>query len=184
MSSKKKAEKPEQAQPSSTAKAEKKDTAEARQTAEEKLQSQLEQAQKELEEKQGQLLNLAAEYDNFRKRSMKERETLYSDVRNDVLKTLLPVVDNMERALAGDSTDADGYKKGVEMTFAGLMNLLEKSGVTAFGQAGDDFDPAFYNAVMHVEDDAIEGQKVVEVFQKGYRHGEKVLREAMVKVAN
>lgn len=153
-------------------------------TAEAQLQQELEARGKELADKQNQLLSLAAEYDNFRKRSQKERECIYSDVRNDILKELLPIVDNMERALAGDDTDAAVYKKGVEMTFAGLMNLLEKSGVEAFGAEGDDFDPAFYNAVMHVEDEAAGEQKVVEVFQKGYRHGEKILREAMVKVAN
>lgn len=156
----------------------------ASETSSELELSQEEKLQKELEEKQNQLLSLAAEYDNFRKRSLKERECIYSDVRSSVLKELLPIVDNMERALTGDDTDAAGYKKGVEMTFAGLMNLLEKAGVECYGSEGDDFDPAFYHAVMHVEDTGAGEQKVVEVFQKGYRHGDKILREAMVKVAN
>lgn len=188
MSSKKKAEQAAASEKEkkdvSAAPEKRKDEQKAEPTAEEKLQKELEEKQKELDEKQAQLLSLAAEYDNFRKRSMKERESIYADVRNDVLKELLPVIDNMERALEGDSADAEGYKKGVEMTFAGLMTLLEKSGVASFGQVGDDFDPAFYNAVMHVEDENLGEQKVAEVFQKGYKHGDKVLRAAMVKVAN
>lgn len=148
------------------------------------FQAELEQAKNELSEKQAQLLSLAAEYDNFRKRSQKEREHIYGDVRDDVLKDLLPIVDNMERALEGDSSDTAGYKKGVEMTFAGLMALLEKSSIAAFGQEGDAFDPNLHNAVMHVEDETLGEQVVTEVFQKGYRHADKVLRPAMVKVAN
>lgn len=140
--------------------------------------------QQELTDKQNQLLSLAAEYDNFRKRSFKERETIYSDVKTNLLKEFLPVLDNLERALAGDESDIASYKKGVEMTFAGLVAVLEKAGVEAYGAVDEVFDPNLYNAVMHVEDDTVPEQTVVEVFQKGYKHGDRILREAMVKVAN
>lgn len=146
-------------------------------TAEEKLQE-------ELASKQNQLLSIAAEYDNFRKRSIKERETIFSDAKSLVIKEFFPVVDNLERALTGDETDTVNYKKGVEMTFDQILSTMEKLGVEQFGEVGDAFDPMFYNAVMHIDNQEFGDQEVIEVFQKGFRYGDKVLREAMVKVAN
>lgn len=146
-------------------------------TLEEKLQA-------EIDSKQNQLLSLAAEYDNFRKRSIKERETIFSDAKSTVIKEFFPVIDNLERALTEDETDNANYKKGVEMTFEQLMNAVKNFGIEQFGQVGDTFDPMFYNAVMHIDDEEFGEQAVVEVFQKGFRQGDKVLREAMVKVAN
>lgn len=128
-------------------------------------------------------LRLAAEYDNFRKRSQKEREALYLDIKAETVGKFLPVYDNLERALRQESAD-EAYKKGVEMTMTGFMEVMEKLGVEAYGNVGDAFDPSFHNAVMHCEDDALEENVLAEVFQKGFRAGEKVVRFAMVRVAN
>lgn len=175
MSSKKKNQTPENVEKKAKTTEQTNETVEM--TAEEKLKS-------EIEEKQSQLLSLAAEYDNFRKRSIKERETIFSDAKSVVIKEFFPVLDNLERALSGGETDTENYKKGVEMTFGQLLSTMEKLGIEQFGEVGDTFDPMFYNAVMHIDDDEFGEQAVVEVFQKGFRHGERVLREAMVKVAN
>lgn len=142
-----------------------------------------EELQKQLKQQQDDYLRLAAEYDNFRKRSQKEREALYTDVRAETVGKFLPVYDNLARALASQTEDA-AYKKGVEMTMAGLKEVLEKLGVTAFGQPGETFDPNCHNAVMHTEDESQGESTVVEVFQEGFRIGEKIIRFAMVKVAN
>lgn len=156
----------------------------AEKTAEKKEESKEEKLQKELDEKTNQMLSLAAEYDNFRKRTAKEKETIYADAKISVLKEFLSVADNLERAIAGDESDAAAYKKGVEMTHSQLLGIFTKLGVEEYGDVDDDFDPQFYNAVMHIEDENFGDQKVAEVFQKGYRHGDKVIRAAMVKVAN
>ena len=128
-------------------------------------------------------LRLCAEYDNFRKRSLKERDALYGDIKADTLKKFLPVYDNLERALA-QSTEDEAYRKGVELIMAQFSATIEKLGVTEIDCLGKTFDPALHNAVMHV-DDAEKGEnEVVEVFQKGFIMGDKVIRFAMVKVAN
>ncbi len=146
-------------------------------TIEEKLVAELE-AQKEA------YLRLAAEYDNFRKRTSKEKEESFLNAKATVFQDLLPVLDNFDRALSVEDTSLEDYKKGVEMTFSQFQNVFEKYGVETFGEAQDDFDPNIHNAVMHVDDDSLEANKIVEVFQKGYKIGDKVLRPAMVKVAN
>ena len=128
-------------------------------------------------------LRLCAEYDNFRKRSIKERDSLYGDVKADTLKKFLPVYDNLVRALA-QSTEDEAYRKGVEMIMAQFNATLEKLGVTEIECLGKPFDPAFHNAVMHEEDESKGEGEIVEVFQKGFIMGDKVLRFAMVKVAN
>lgn len=128
-------------------------------------------------------LRLAAEYDNFRKRSQKEKEATYADAKADAVKALLPVYDNLERALKQDTAD-EAYKKGVEMTMAGLEKALEGLGVTKIEAAGQPFDPNLHNAVLHVEDDSLGKNVVAEVFQAGFKLGDKVIRFAMVKVAN
>ena len=137
----------------------------------------------ELKSEKDKYLRLAAEYDNFRKRSQKEREGLYSDVRSDTILKILPVYDNLARAL-NQETEDEAYKKGVEMTMTQLTGIFEKLGVTAFGEAGEAFDPTLHNAVMHAEDESAGENVILEVFQKGFRIGEKVVRFAMVKVAN
>ena len=128
-------------------------------------------------------LRLCAEYDNFRKRSQKEKDALYDDIKANTLKAFLPVYDNLVRALA-QSTDDEAYKKGVEMIMAQFRATMEKLGVHEMDCLGQKFDPAFHNAVMHV-DDAEKGEnEIVEVYQQGFMLGDKVIRFAMVKVAN
>ena len=129
------------------------------------------------------LLRLAAEYDNFRKRTIKEKEASYGNGKADAVAKILPVYDNLERALNQPTEDA-AFKKGVEMTMTELVKILNGLGVEIFGQPGDSFDPSLHNAVMHTEDESAGENTVVEVFQKGFALGDKVLRFAMVKVAN
>ena len=128
-------------------------------------------------------LRLAAEYDNFRKRSAKERDELYTVIRAETVGKFLPVYDNLARALDAPTAD-EAYKKGVEMTMTGLLQVLDGLGVTIFGEAGEPFDPQRHNAVMHEENEELGENVIAEVFQKGFAVGEKVVRFAMVKVAN
>jgi len=128
-------------------------------------------------------LRLMAEYDNYRKRSAKERENIYADVRVDTVTRFLPVYDNLERAMNTPTGD-EAYKKGVEMTFNQLCEVFKKLGVEPIEALGQTFDPNFHNAVMHIEDEEKGDNEIVEEFQKGFRIGEKVIRFSMVKVAN
>ena len=125
-----------------------------------------------------------AEYDNYRKRTTREKEALYGDAKAAALGELLPVLDNFERALGTQDADAESLKKGMEMIFAGFQETLKKLGVEAFGEPGDKFDPNIHNAVMHLEDDAFGENEIAAVFSKGYKLGERILRPAMVQVAN
>ncbi len=136
-----------------------------------------------LAEEHEQHLRLAAEYDNFRKRSQKEREALYTDVKAETVGKFLSVFDNLLRAVEQETAD-EAYKKGVEMTMAGFREVMEKLGVTEYGQVGDSFDPTLHNAVMHSEDENFGENTICEVFQKGFKLGDKVIRFAMVRVAN
>ena len=145
--------------------------------------SEFEKAQQALAQEHDSYLRLAAEYDNYRKRSQKEKESLYTDIRSETVEKFLPVYDNLERALAQETQDA-AFKKGVEMTMNQLVSVMEKLGVVSFGAAGEAFDPQLHNAVMHVEDEALGENVIAEVFQKGFKVGDKVVRFAMVKVAN
>ena len=129
------------------------------------------------------LLRTMAEYDNFRKRSQREKDSLYTDARAETVEKFLPVYDNLERALKQETVD-EAFKKGVEMTMTQLTGVFEKLGVTVYGEAGESFDPAEHNAVMHCEDESAGENTIVEVFQKGFRVGDKIIRFAMVKVAN
>ncbi len=128
-------------------------------------------------------LRLAAEYDNFRKRTVKEKELSYGNGRADTLAKILPVYDNLERALNQQTEDA-AYKKGVELTMNELVKILGTMGVEIFGQRGQEFDPNLHNAVMHCEDEELGENQIAQVFQKGFKIGEKVVRFAMVQVAN
>ena len=128
-------------------------------------------------------LRLLAEYDNYRKRSQKEKDGLYGDIRADVVGKFLPVYDNLSRALA-QSTEDEAYRKGVEMIMTQFCTTLEKLGVTKIESLGRTFDPKLHNAVMHVDDGEKGENEIVEVFQDGFMIGEKVIRFAMVKVAN
>ena len=128
-------------------------------------------------------LRLAAEYDNFRKRTIKEKEASYSNGKADAVAKMLPVYDNLERALNQPTEDA-AYKKGVEMTMTELVKIFTGLGVEIFGEKGDQFDPNLHNAVMHIDDETMEENTIAMVFQKGFKIGDKVVRFAMVQVAN
>ena len=140
--------------------------------------------EKELGETKEQLLRVTAEYANFRKRSEKEKQDSYVFAKSDTVKELLPVIDNLERALQSEQQDFDGLKKGVEMTFESLMSTLKKLGIEVYGESGDIFDPNLHNAVMHIEDENLKDGEIVDVFQKGYKIGDRIIRPAMVKSAN
>ena len=142
-----------------------------------------ETAEKLIQAEKEKYLRLCAEYDNFRKRSQREKDSLYTDARAETVEKFLPVYDNLERALKQETVD-EAFKKGVEMTMTQLTGVFEKLGVTVYGEAGDSFDPAEHNAVMHCEDESAGENTIVEVFQKGFRVGDKIIRFAMVKVAN
>ena len=143
----------------------------------------IESLEKALKAEKEKYLRLAAEYDNFRKRNQKEREGLYSDVRCDTIKRMLPVYDNLSRALKQETADT-AYKKGVEMTMTQLEQILEKLNVTAIPAVGEKFDPTVHNAVMHIEDDSYEDGVIIEEYEKGFMLGDKVIRFSMVVVAN
>ena len=128
-------------------------------------------------------LRLAADYDNFRKRTIKEKEQSYSGGKADAIEKLLPVYDNLERAL-NQPTQDEAYKKGVEMTMNQLVSIFTGLGVEIFGNVGDVFDPNIHNAVMHTEEEGVEENTITQVFQKGFKLGEKIVRFAMVQVAN
>ena len=128
-------------------------------------------------------LRLAAEYDNFRKRTTKEKEQSYLNGRADAVEKLLPVYDNLLRALQQETQDA-AYKKGVEMTMTELIKILNSLGVEIFGAEGDLFDPNLHNAIMHLDDESIPENTITQVFQQGFKMGEKIVRFAMVQVAN
>ena len=149
----------------------------------EALQAELEKAKTDLASEHDDRLRLAAEYDNFRKRTQKERDALYTEIRAETVGKFLPVFDNLQRALQQETAD-EAYKKGVEMTMTGLREIMTALGVTEYGEVGDTFDPTRHNAVMHCEDESLGENVIAEVFQKGFCVGEKVVRFAMVKVAN
>ena len=128
-------------------------------------------------------LRMAAEYDNFRKRSQREREQAYTDAVSRAVTALLPTYDNLERAIKAETADAE-YKKGVEMTMTQLVKIFTELGVEIFGEPGETFDPNLHNAVMHTEQEDTPENTITQVFQKGFRLGEKIVRFAMVQVAN
>ena len=128
-------------------------------------------------------LRLAAEYDNFRKRTVKEKDAAYGNGKAAAVEKLLPIYDNLERALNQPTEDA-AFKKGVEMTMTELLNIFTALGVEVFGNVGDEFDPNLHNAIMHTEDESLGENTISLVFQKGFKIGDKVVRFAMVQVAN
>ncbi len=175
MNKKEKAKKPEE---------KKTEAAETEETKAEETAAEENSADKELAEAKEQLLRVTAEYANFRKRSEKEKQESFVFAKSETIKELLPVIDNLERALSSEQQDYEGLKKGVEMTFNTLMSTLEKLGVEVYGASGDIFDPNLHNAVMHIEDENLKDGEIVDVFQKGYKINDKIIRPAMVKSAN
>ena len=150
-----------------------------------KAEAEIEELKAKLADEQDKYMRLYAEYDNFRRRSAKEREGVYSDAYCDALQNILPIIDNLERATQYSSADPDSpMAKGIELTIKSCVEALNKMGVYEIEALGKQFDPNFHNAVMHVDDDAVGENEIVEVFMKGYVKGDKVLRFSMVKVAN
>lgn len=161
-----------------------------------KLKSELEGVKKKLEDAEAKLseqtaeasdkyARLAAEYDNFRKRTQKDRENIYADAVADAVMGLVPVLDNLMYAEKfGASDSPEKFAEGVKMILSRLPETLEKMNVSVFGAAGEKFDPSLHNAVMHVEDDNFGENEIVDVLQCGYKYGDRVIRYAMVKVAN
>ena len=147
------------------------------------LLTELESLKTQVAQQEDKFLRLAAEYDNYRRRTAKEKKSIWSEAKADAAVAFLPVYDNLERALKQETAD-EAYKKGVEMTMNQLKSVLEKLGITEIDALGKPFDPALHNAVMHVEDENFGENTVAEVFQAGFMLGEKVIRFAMVKVAN
>lgn len=146
------------------------------------LKEENKKLQEELDEAKDRLLRLTAEYDNYRKRTTKEKEGIYSDAYVDVLKEILPIMDNLERAVDAEGS-LDDLKKGIEMTMKGCQDSFTKLGVEEIDASGE-FDPNYHNAVMHIEDENLGKNVVAEVFQKGYKKEDKIIRHTMVKVAN
>ena len=147
------------------------------------LQAEKEALEKEKAALSDKYLRICAEYDNFRRRSQKEKDALYGDIRADTVQKFLPVYDNLARALK-QGTEDEAYRKGVEMIMTQFESTLEKLGVKKIESLGKTFDPNLHNAVMHVEDERLEENTIVDVFQEGFQLGDKVIRFAMVKVAN
>ena len=147
------------------------------------LMAELESLKTQVAQQEDKYLRLAAEYDNYRRRTTREKESIWNDAKAEAAVAFLPVYDNLERALKQETAD-EAYKKGVEMTMTQLKSVLEKLGITEIDALGKPFDPALHNAVMHVEDENLGENTVAEVFQAGFMLGEKVIRFAMVKVAN
>jgi molecular chaperone GrpE len=146
------------------------------------LKAEIEMLKAEAKEKDDKYLRLAAEYDNFRRRSREEKDATYSSAMADTVAELLPIIDNLERAAAFD--DGEKVREGLKMIASTVSASLSKLGVEAFGEAGDKFDPNLHNAVMHDEDDSERENEITDVFQKGYKKGNKIIRFAMVKTVN
>lgn len=146
-------------------------------TAEEKLAA-------ELSETKDNLLRIMAEYDNFRKRSQKEKEAAFGDSKANVISEFLPLYDNFGRAESQEITDLDSYKKGIDMIYNQFGEILKKLGVEEFGEKGDTFDPNIHNAVMHDDDPEAPENSITDVFSKGYKMGDRIVRPAIVKVVN
>ena len=152
--------------------------------ATEAVDDKMAELEKELAASKEAHIRTLAEYDNYRKRTAKEKENTWVDAKAVCIAELLPMLDNFDRALGVTDSDFESYKKGVEMIYQGFCETLKKLGVEAFGEEGDEFDPNFHSAVMHVDDESLGENVLAQVFSKGYKLGEKVLRPAMVKVAN
>lgn len=160
------------------------DSQEGAKDAEETVGKELDQMKEELKKQKDILLRTAAEYENFRKRTEREKRAIYADATADAVAAILPIADSLEYAVKAQDGATEEYQKGLELVNKQFQDALAKLGVTAIGKAGDEFDPNLHNAVAHVDDETVADNTIVEVFQKGYLLGEKVIRHAMVKVAN
>ena len=145
---------------------------------------QMELAVKQLETTKDQFTRLTAEYDNYRKRTIKEKDNIYQDAKADTIKAFLDVYDNLERAVATGGDEDSPHKKGLEMIFQQYKTILEKLGVTEIEAKGQPFDPEKMNAVMHIDDENLGENEVAQIFQAGFQMGDKIIRYAIVQVAN
>ena len=164
--------------------AENAENSEANEPAPEPETNELEKAKEEINALNDKYLRLCAEYDNFKKRTAREKEAIYIDAAADAIKELLPVMDNLERAIGSISDKQSDIYKGVEMVYKQTEEIFKKLGVCETKAVGEEFNPELHNAVMHIEDENVTENTVVEEFQKGYTYKDKVLRYSMVKVAN
>ena len=146
------------------------------------LKTEIEALKNEAKEKDDKYLRLAAEYDNFRRRSREEKDALYNTAMADTVSELLPIIDNLERAAGFD--DGEKVREGLKMIASTVAQTLSKLGVEEFGKPGDKFDPNLHNAILHDEDDTDRENEITDVFQKGYKKGNKIIRFAMVKTVN
>ncbi len=150
----------------------------------EELTKALDAEKKRADEANDKYMRLAAEYDNFRKRSQKEKDAVYGDAISDAIKGIIPIIDNLQYAQKYQNGDREKFAEGVELILSKVPETLEKMNIKMFGEAGEQFNPEIHNAVFHIEDDSFGENEIAEVLQCGYMHGEKVIRYAMVKVAN
>ena len=156
----------------------------AEKTEEETLEDKLVKAEEQVKEAQDKWLRQLAEFENFRKRTNQEKQGMYNNGVRDTIEKFLPVVDNFERAVAATEDKESSTYKGIEMILKQMIDVMTAMGVEEIPAEGEPFDPNVHAAVMHIEDESCDDNVVVEVFQKGYKHGDKVIRPAMVKVAN
>lgn len=150
----------------------------------EALKAEIEKLTNDLAAAKDTHLRVLAEYDNFRKRSAREKEATYGDAKANTLKLLLPVIDNFDRAAENKTDDIDVYRKGIEMTLTQFGEILKNMEVEGFGEVGEQFDPNIHNAVMTVENDELPENSIAAVFEKGYKMGDRILRFATVQVTN
>lgn len=162
----------------------KEEKAEKKSKKSDKSAEELKNLQNDYADLNDKYMRILAEYDNFRKRTQKDLDSRVSITKVDLLSKILPVVDNFERAAFTETADLDSYKKGIEMTVNQFLEILKNIGVEEFGAPGDTFDPNIHNGVMHIEDENFGENEITDVFMKGYKIGDKIIRPATVKVAN
>ena len=160
----------------------KEDKKEKKSKGDKKLLEEIEALKAKIAEQDDKYLRMAAEYDNFRRRSREEKDGIYENALSDTVAQLLPIIDNLERAAMFD--DGEKVKEGLVMTAKATSEVLAKLGVEEFGKVGETFDPNIHNAVLHIDDEAYGEGEIIEVFQKGYRKGKHIIRFAMVKTVN
>lgn len=148
------------------------------------LEKKAEALEAELQKQKDILLRTAAEYDNYRKRTEREKAAIYNDAKSDTIEKILPIADNLERALEQKDCSAEDLRKGVEMVQKQFLEAMEKLGIESMGEAGEAFNPDLHNAVSHIDSEELGENVIATVFQKGYKVGDKVIRHAMVQVAN
>lgn len=175
---------PQEEKTEKTGKTDKSEKAEKKSKKTDKTAEELKKLQDDYAALNDRYMRTLAEYDNYRKRTQKDLDSRVSNTKVDVLSKILPVVDNFERAAVNSEADFDSYKKGIEMIMNQFLEILKGIGIEEFGAVGDTFDPNIHNGVMHIEDENLDENIIADVFMKGYKLGDKIIRPATVKVAN